>query len=157
MALPLPPPQRAQRPKLRNLRRRVHPPASPLASREQARHHEWIGAEWRSGGRGEYGGGRLVGCHASPCVGGVEEASSCVAVGGGGGAEAVAEARGSHYRLAVGGAVLPGASHPQEAGGESASVGVQPVPKEGAVEVREVFEELLLLEAVSECELAYRA
>lgn len=36
-------------------------------------------------------------------------------------------------------------------------MGVQPVPKEGAVEVREVFEELLLFEAVSECQLAYRA
>lgn len=36
-------------------------------------------------------------------------------------------------------------------------MGVLVVSEEGAVEVRAVFEELLLFEAVSECELAYRA
>jgi len=36
-------------------------------------------------------------------------------------------------------------------------MGVQPVQEEGALEVREVLEELLLFEAVSKRQLAYRA
>ena len=80
-----------------------------------------------------------------------------MAVGGGGGAEAMAAAHDSHYRLYVGHTVLQCTLHPQKAGCEPLLMDMQPIPKEGAVEVHTVFEELLLFEAVSEYELAYRA
>ena len=55
------------------------------------------------------------------------------------------------------GTVLPCATHVEEARREPTQVGVQPVPSPCTVEVRPLFEELLLLEAVPECQLAYRA
>lgn len=61
----------------------------------------------------------------------------------------------SRIRQSVGGTILSGTTDAQKTGREQETVGMQSVPQKSAVEVRAVFEELLLFEAMSECELAY--
>ena len=109
---------------------------------------------WR---RGIDGRGRLARCHAAARPSGVASSASRLAVGSGGSTSTVVTSRGTRRGFSAGCIVLQSASYFEETGGEPPTLGVQLVQTACQVEVREVSEELLLLETVSECQLAHRA